>query len=84
MKLRQISTNCHELVTKNGSVLFSYETPVAVSFDIKIGDKWGVYKTNEKFSKTTSKHINGWTPAACTSLDQHVIYSYAHEILRAA
>ena len=36
------------------SVFFSYETPVAAI----IGDN--AYKTAEKWSVTTSKHINGW------------------------
>jgi hypothetical protein len=83
MKLRQINSNCHELVTKNGSVLFSYETPVAVSFDIASGDKWGVYKTAEKHSVTTTKHINKWT-ATTRTLPQNDIEYLAHEILRAA
>jgi hypothetical protein len=83
MKLRQINSNCNELVTKNGSILFSYETPVAVSFDLPMGDKWGVYKTSEKHGTTTTRHINKWT-ATVRSLPQNVIEAYAHEILRAA
>jgi hypothetical protein len=83
MKLRQINSNCNELVTKNGSILFSYETPVAVSFDLPMGDKWGVYKTAEKHSTTTTRHINKWT-ATVRALPQNVIEAYAHEILRAA
>jgi hypothetical protein len=83
MKLRQIKANCHELITRKGSILFSYETPVAVSFDIAIGDMWGVYKTNEKFGPTTTKHINAWT-ATQRELAQHNLEFYAAEILRAA
>lgn len=83
MKLRQINNNCHELVTKNASILFSYEVPVAVSFDLPIGDKYGVYKTAEKHSTTTTRHINKWT-ATQRTLPQNDIEFLAHEILRAA
>ena len=37
----------------NRSVLFSYETPVAVFVDGK-----GWFRTDEHFSVTTSRHIN--------------------------
>jgi hypothetical protein len=82
MKLRQINSNCHELVTRKGTVLFSYETPVAVSFDLPIGDKWGVYKT-AGHSTTTTRHINEWTATQRTVL-QNTLYAYASEILREA
>jgi hypothetical protein len=82
MKLRQINNNCHELVTSKGTVLFSYETPVAVSFDLPIGDKWGTYKT-AGHSTTTTRHINKWTATQRTVL-QETLYAYAAEILRAA
>jgi hypothetical protein len=82
MKLRQINSNCHELITNKGTILFSYETPVAVSFDIAIGEKWGCYKSDEKFSKTTSKHINAFTDTR-RAVPQNEIYAYAAEILRA-
>jgi hypothetical protein len=83
MKLRQISSNCHELITRNGTILFSYETPVAVSYDLAIGDKWGVYKTSDKFSATTTKHINSWTSTQRV-IPQNEIYACTAEILRAA
>lgn len=83
MKLRQIKTNCHELVTRKGTILFSYETPVAVSYDIAIGEKWGCYKTSEKFGATTSKHISAWTDTL-RAIPQNEIEACAAEILRAA
>ena len=57
MKLRSIGPNETELefVSKEGrdvSVLFSYETPVA-GWDDK-----GAFRTSERFSVTTSRHIN--------------------------
>ena len=77
MKLKSIGkTNCHELELDNGvSVLFSYETPVAISLPgvIRVTnldgvslEYVGVIKTNQKFSKTTSAHINAWTSTTKT------------------
>lgn len=90
MKLKQHSSNCHELALARGAVLFSYETPVAISFDYPTkvtlstdGTKfelYGVYKTAEKFSKTTSKHINQWT-ATTRTLSQEVLVDFARQIL---
>jgi hypothetical protein len=65
MKLISHGTNSNELVFGNGnSVLFSYETVVAVSVGLTAGhtaDYIGVYKSAAKYSKTTSRHINAWT-----------------------
>ena len=55
MKLKQIGTNQTELTTKEGNQLFfSYETLVAVRTEST------VYVTEEKYSNTTTKHINKW------------------------
>ena len=72
MKLKSIGPNCHELQFERGSVLFSYETPVAVALNETVKGFVGVFKTEQKFSKTTSKHINGWTGTTKT-LPQTVI-----------
>jgi hypothetical protein len=85
MKLKQISANCHELSLPYGSILFSYETPVAVSIERpceKFGDLYGCYKTNVKFSKTTTKHINSWTQTE-RAFDQQMIEVLAQRILSA-
>ena len=69
MKLISHGTNCNEIVFNNGtSVLLSYQTPVAVSigFPSKSVGLVGVYKTSEKYSRTTSKHINAWTETTKT------------------
>ena len=67
MKLKQIGTNCHELMFANGnSVLFSYETAVAVALAQPISGFMGVYRTSEKYSKTTTSHINAWTATTKT------------------
>ena len=91
MKLKQHSSNCHELALARGAVLFSYETPVAISFDyptkVKFangaeGELYGVYRTDTKYSKTTTRHINAWT-ATTRTLSQEVLEDLAHQILRA-
>lgn len=54
MKLDQIAPNQTTLTTGNTVVFFSYNTPVAALVD-------GImYRTEKKFSVTTSKHINAW------------------------
>ena len=53
MKLTQIGSNQTEITTARGNrVLYSYETPVAA------WTEQGAFRTAEKFSVTTSKHIN--------------------------
>ena len=57
MHIKPIGANQTEVTLANGSiVLFSYETPVACYSN----DDGKYYKTNMKWSKTTSKHINAW------------------------
>jgi|TARA_B110000503_G_scaffold4990_1_gene6622 hypothetical protein len=52
MKLRKIGNNVTEIEVNGKSVMFSYETPVAGY------DDQGSFRTDEKFSVTTSKQIN--------------------------
>jgi hypothetical protein len=53
MQLKQIGSNMTELsLADNLSILFSYETPVAG------WDQDGSFKTEQFYSRTTSKHIN--------------------------
>ena len=52
MQLKPIGSNMNEIVVKGKSILFSYSTPVAG------WDENGAFRTDEKFSVTTSKHIN--------------------------
>ena len=61
MRLRQIASNMTELTIEDGqysdgcskqhTILFSYETPVAG------WDDMGAFETETKYSVTTSKHI---------------------------
>lgn len=72
MKLMNIGSNQTQIRTSNGVVvLFSYKTPVAAF----IPDQ-GYVRTNHKWSRTTSKHINKWigiVGATATEVDQSVL-----------
>ena len=55
MLLKNQGPNQSELILENGShILFSYETPVAVS------TVDGLFVTSQWYSSTTTKHINKW------------------------
>lgn len=55
LKLRQVGSNQNVLILNDGTeILFSYETPVVVRTDSEI------LVTEQKFSSTTSKHINSF------------------------
>jgi hypothetical protein len=54
MKVKNVGSNMTELVLGDVVVLFSYETPVAASTES------GYIKTDEKYSSTTTKHVNKW------------------------
>jgi len=61
MKLNPIKSNMTEIELSDGTtVLFSYKTPVACC----MGDGSGFYRTDHKWSVTTSKHINQWLAGA--------------------
>jgi hypothetical protein len=52
MKLKQIASNVNEITVNGKTVMFSYETPVAGY------DDDGAFRTDVKYSVTTSKQIN--------------------------
>ena len=54
MKLSPVGSNQTELTINGITVLFSYQTPVAI---LGLG---GNYKTDKYYSKTTSRHINSF------------------------
>jgi hypothetical protein len=58
MKIKQIASNMTEATVNNITLLYSYETPVAGY------DEHGAFRTDEKFSVTTSKHINKYLGGA--------------------
>ena len=59
MKIKALAANQTELYDNTGTVvLFSYETPVAA-----ILPSGRPVRTSEKYSQTTTKHINKWLQA---------------------
>jgi hypothetical protein len=59
MQLKPIQSNMTELTLNDGTqVLFSYQTPVACWIDGQF------YKTDKKWSNTTTRHINKWAHLA--------------------
>ncbi len=55
MRIQSLGANQTVVTLSSGcQVFFSYETPVAATFD-------GIsYKTDRKYSNTTTRHINAW------------------------
>ena len=58
MKLNNLGANQTEIEMDGKTVLFSYKTPVAAW--IGNGTELGYFRTNKKWSVTTSRHINKW------------------------
>ena len=59
MRVKNHGSNQTIVEDKGCSVLYSYETPVALI----VGSDNRAYKTDRKWSVTTSKHINQWLRA---------------------
>ena len=75
MKLIPLGSNQNLVQLNSGvQVLFSYKTPVAAHVPGQ-----GYFRTNHKWSQTTSKHINKWLRNAIgvASVDQSVIDNIA-------
>jgi hypothetical protein len=71
MKLKPLVTNKTELQLEDRAVLFSYQTPVAV---LVYGV--GLFVTETKYSRTTTKHISQWCndkPTSVTLVSQEKI-----------
>lgn len=66
MRLYNIRKNMNVVTLGDWDILFSYDRPVAAHSRVE-----GYFKTCEKFSRTTSRHINEWigkdTPAKVMS-----------------
>lgn len=56
MRVEPIGSNMTQVTTRSHIVLVSYRTPVA--FEDRCSGQ--CYRTTEKHSRTTSKHINKW------------------------
>jgi len=55
MKLRSLKKNLTEVEIGQVTILFSYKTPVACHIEGQ-----GYFRTEQKWSTTTSRHINEW------------------------
>ncbi len=61
MNLNPIKHNMTELELSNETlILFSYQTPVAAL--VNESGTFHQYKTDKKWSQTTTRHINTWNP----------------------
>ena len=66
MKLNPIQANLTEITLHNGKkILFSYSTPVASWEDGQF------YKTEKKWSNTTTRHINKWAHCAVSKPQEY-------------
>lgn len=64
MNLNPIRANMTELELDGVRILFSYRTPVAawVREETAEGVDWHQYRTEKRWSNTTTRHINQWNP----------------------
>ena len=69
MKLKPIGSNktqiTFDLLDGDLDILFSYQTPVAARLPSGL-----FLRTKQKYSITTTKHINQWIEAPATEVDQ--------------
>jgi len=72
-KLNPKGSNMNEVVVEGKYILFSYQTPVAG------WDELGAFRTDKKFSQTTSKHINKYLGGA--DVGRTVPQSYIEELV---
>ena len=68
MKVKSIGSNQTEVSANGCRVLYSYETPVALQ-----APSGKYYKTEKKWSVTTSKHINRFVPDNVTLVPQSML-----------
>lgn len=72
IKLKTIGPNQTELNFDDGLVVFfSYETPVAAFISGR-----GYIRSEEKYSKTTTKHVNQWLDKQGIISPQNVSYHH--------
>ena len=75
MQLRQLGSNQSSLNFADGKeIFFSYETPVAAYLPSK-----GYVKTSQKWSRTTSRHINNFSTAYVCEYPQEFFNSLIDE-----
>lgn len=71
--LKIIATNAIEVCVGGITLYFSYETCVAFS------SPFGDYRTNKKYSKTTTKHLNLLGVTHFTEIDDTLFKQRLHE-----
>jgi len=72
--MKQIAINQCEREVDDGTVLYSYLTPVA----IKLKDGGGAFRCMTKHSRTTSKHITQWLDGqVATEIEDEYFERYA-------
>ncbi len=69
--LKKLGNNETQVEQHGYLILYSYNTPVAVHHCAS-GKEW---RTNKKWSSTTSKHINKWCSKDAVLVEQSVIDS---------
>lgn len=75
MKLKKLNkTAATEVEIGAWTILFSYSTPVAAN------GPGGFFRTEEKFSPTTSKHINKWLAGAKAQLKPQSFFDRLVEV----
>lgn len=73
IKANQIAPNQTEVEVGDKTLFFSYRTLVAANINGRF------YRTKEKYSVTTSKHINSWLAGAkATELEQSELEKLAN------
>lgn len=60
MKIKSLGKNQTEITTARAIVFVSYETPVAALLEDPVTKQFIGFKTDKKWSVTTSRHINQW------------------------
>ena len=67
MKLERVRNTSATVVTLADGieVLYSYSTPVACRFESCVA-----WKTGEKYSRTTTRHVNEWVDGDAIEVDQ--------------
>lgn len=71
VKLRIVGPNQTEIRIGEKLLFFSYETLVAVYVNGEC------FRTNETYSKITTKHLNNWCPDNCTFADSDTLQKLA-------
>jgi|GEM_PF-1575447 len=75
-KLQPLASNMTELQINGTTILFSYQTPVAI-YD----HTYGFRVTTKKWSRTTTKHINKWLELRSAPCIQNVEQSIIDDVL---